>query len=312
DDDGIAAHSVEPANDRAAESVLAGILHRANVAAPRGDGLEDVPRFVRAAVVHDDYLVRHVMQRQLEVQVLHGRGDAAGFVARRDHERQQLKRFVGGGRGHQAAPDTCSHSGCASACAAISSRIAGSPKHGRHCQVRDASAESSTIHGTSNRRGRGSLATACAPNRWSHHSVSCRSDMLFSTPPDTLTTFGRAPGAPAYSCFRKIAPRSAGCKQSRTCKPLPWKPIYESGRRRRCALIQNEKMPCVACPNCPAPARTPHLLIQTGRSNVWPYSSAIASDASLLTPCKDSGGLVENSSEIPAALTPWIEVERSR
>ena len=50
--------------------------------------------------------------------------------------------------------------------------------------------------------------------------------------------------------------------------------------------------------------KTPHRLMNTGRSKAWPYSSARASLASFVAPYRDTGGLVENDSDTPRWLTP--------
>src|SRR5512143_12217 len=80
--------------------------------------------------------------------------------------------------------------------------------------------------------------------------------------------------------------------------------MYLSDRRSRYEFIQKAKIPWSAFPNWPAPARTPHRLIQTGNPNVAPYSSASTSDASLVLPYNDTGADVLKDSAMPRALMP--------
>ena len=77
----------------------------------RGDALleltEDAPGGIRAAIVNHNDFVRNALQTQLQVQVLDRCGDAALFVACRDHHRQQLERwptFLFRGGFHSSAP----------------------------------------------------------------------------------------------------------------------------------------------------------------------------------------------------------------
>ena len=80
--------------------------------------------------------------------------------------------------------------------------------------------------------------------------------------------------------------------------------VKAQGRPAAQARTQYEKIPCSGVPNCPAPASTPQRSMTTGRSNASPYSTAMASDASLVAPYSETGPAVENDSVIPAGEAP--------
>ena len=63
-------------------------------------------------------------------------------------------------------------------------------------------------------------------------------------------------------------------------------------------------MPWSARPNWPAPASTPQRLMKTGKPKVSPYSSARASEVSLVAPYSEMGAVVAKVSSSPAAVRP--------
>jgi hypothetical protein len=73
------------------------------------------PGGICAAVIHDNNLVRNTLDAQFQMQVLDGGDDAAFFIARRNHDAQQLQgRPVGVGSGTaHIAPQRWSQSGFA-------------------------------------------------------------------------------------------------------------------------------------------------------------------------------------------------------
>ena len=53
---------------------------------------ENLPGSVGATVVHNDELVWHIAQPQLNMKMLHGRGNTVLFVTSRDYYRKKRKR----------------------------------------------------------------------------------------------------------------------------------------------------------------------------------------------------------------------------
>ena len=75
-------------NDRAAKAVQVFNLYRNQFGKPDFDLDEPFPGPVGAAIVNDDNLVRHVMQPQFQMEMLHRGTDAAFLIARRNDHRQ--------------------------------------------------------------------------------------------------------------------------------------------------------------------------------------------------------------------------------
>ena len=88
DDDGVATEGIEAPLDRTAEAVRAGAAHGHQAWNSCGGRLEDGVGVVAAAVIDDDDLMVDALKRELKMQVFHRRGDAARFVACRNHHRK--------------------------------------------------------------------------------------------------------------------------------------------------------------------------------------------------------------------------------
>lgn len=108
-----------------------------------------------------------------------------------------------------------SQSGVASACPAISLKIASSEIWGCHPHCSFARCESITIQGISNCLSTGSRATASGRKRCVHQSLSCLSDIARPTPPATCCRRCTLREG-SRICASKSRARSRGCRQSRT------------------------------------------------------------------------------------------------
>jgi hypothetical protein len=85
---GVAVYLLQAAHNSATETVRSVILDRIYLGNTPPQLIEDLPCFVRAAVVNNDNLVRDVMQPQLYVEMLDGGRNAVLFIARRNHHRE--------------------------------------------------------------------------------------------------------------------------------------------------------------------------------------------------------------------------------
>src|SRR5262249_48670685 len=84
----VTAHKVESVYDRPAETLLSCVLQRVEGGYSGARTCQNLPRVVRAAIVYDDDFVLDALEAKLYVQVLHGRGNAGFFIARRDDHGQ--------------------------------------------------------------------------------------------------------------------------------------------------------------------------------------------------------------------------------
>src|SRR3954454_13725021 len=140
---------LEAARDRTSESVQPRILHRREGRNAISGGLEYFPRAVGAAIVYHDNFVWHIMEPKLDVQMFHSRCDAAFFIPSGNNYREQSQCCLFSRCASHVLLEISSHSGCASACCAISSRICWSERAGSQFHCRPARVESNTIQGTS-------------------------------------------------------------------------------------------------------------------------------------------------------------------
>jgi hypothetical protein len=72
---------IDATDDRPAKTVIACILYRPQGGHARDEVAQHGPGGVAAAVVHGHDFVLDIVQPQLDVQVFHGRGRCAFFVA---------------------------------------------------------------------------------------------------------------------------------------------------------------------------------------------------------------------------------------
>ncbi len=79
---------VETTDDRATEAVQVFVFHRNQLGKFGFDLGKQFPGPVGAAIINDNDLVRHVMQPQFQMKVLHGGTDAAFLITRGNDHRQ--------------------------------------------------------------------------------------------------------------------------------------------------------------------------------------------------------------------------------
>ena len=191
-------HGIEAADDGAAEAVRPGVLHRpqrraslaaAPAAAPRCESV--LPSSTTTISCGD------VVQAQLQVEVLHGGGDAAFLVARGDDDGEQFGAACRGavGRASFIAPlrnlqpvRDCLRRGAAISSRMSSSGVVGLPVRSVSSQrrypctttgCRTGAVAGSACHGMCGRSGRRTTRSAAA------------SDMAFAGPPPRLQMRGR-------------------------------------------------------------------------------------------------------------------------
>src|SRR5437762_2921258 len=106
-------HMIESAGNGTPESVRCGILHRSQTRNAALERFEHRPGFIRAAIVHYNDLMRHIVEPKFDVEMLDGRYDAALFISSWDNHREQLQRRCADKCNTHAQPETSSHSGWA-------------------------------------------------------------------------------------------------------------------------------------------------------------------------------------------------------
>ena len=147
--------------------------------------LQNLPGPVRAAVVDHDDLVRDAVEAQLEVEVLHGRGDAALLVPGGNDDREFRQRWKAKSPACRVSScrvndrrESPSQSGMASAWSSDLLENGLWDALGRPAPGRGGAPESSTIHGMSKDGARARRRTiARGPKRSSHQALSCRSEI---------------------------------------------------------------------------------------------------------------------------------------
>src|SRR5262249_9426668 len=120
---GIACHVGEAAGDRAPESAWRRIFHGPQGGNAAPGSVERRPGLIGAAIVHDNDFMWDIVEPQFYIEMLDCRCNAVLFILRWDNDREQLQRWLCELNTTHMQPDISSHSGCASACWAISSRI---------------------------------------------------------------------------------------------------------------------------------------------------------------------------------------------
>jgi hypothetical protein len=89
DDNGITSHMIEPTAHRSAEPMRGPVLHGSQAGNLGLERFEQPPSGIRAAIVNNNDLMRHVVSPKFEIEMFDCGYDAALLILSWDNDREQ-------------------------------------------------------------------------------------------------------------------------------------------------------------------------------------------------------------------------------